>query len=75
MMETVRFRLNLSAEKMLAYYQGAAQQVIARASDGRRVQFPAQWLRRFVTAEGVAGLFEMQFGADRKLIGLQRIAD
>jgi hypothetical protein len=48
MMETVRFRLNLSAEKMLAYYQGAAQQVIARASDGRRVQFPAQWLRRFV---------------------------
>jgi hypothetical protein len=74
-METVRFRLNLSAEKMLAYYQGAAQQISVRASDGRRVQFPAQWLRRYVTADGVIGLFELRFGADRKLIDLQRIAD
>lgn len=75
MMETVRFRLNLSTEKMLAYYQGAAQQVSVQAGDGRRIQFPAQWLRCFVTAMGVTGLFEMRFGADRKLIDLRRIAD
>ncbi len=74
-METIRFRLSLSAERMLAYYQGAAQQVSVQTGDGRRVQFPAQWLRRFVTAAGVTGLFEMRFGADHKLIDLRRIAD
>lgn len=74
-MDTVRFRLNLTAEQMRSYYEGVARQVIVRASDGRRVQFPAQWLRRFVTLDGVYGLFEMRFGDDRKLIDLRRIGD
>lgn len=74
-MDTVRFRLNLTAEQMRSYYEGVARQVIALASDGRRVQFPAQWLRRFVTLDGVYGLFEMRFGDDRKLIDLRRIGD
>lgn len=74
-METVHFRLRLTAEQMRSYYEGAASQVIVRASDGRRVQFPAQWLRRFVTLGGVNGLFEMRFGDDRKLIDLRRVGD
>lgn len=74
-MEMVRFRLNLPAEKMLAYYQGAVQQVSVQVHDGRRLQFPVQWLRRFVTPVGITGQFEMRFGVDRKLIDLRRIAD
>lgn len=74
-MDTVCFRLTLSAEQMRSYYEGVARQVFVRASDGRRVQFPAQWLRRFVTLDGVSGLFEMCFGDDRKLINLRRIRD
>ncbi|HRF43346.1 MAG TPA: DUF2835 family protein [Candidatus Competibacteraceae bacterium] len=75
MIETVYFRLNLTVEQMHSYYQGVASQVIVRANDGRRVQFPAQWLRRFVTTGGVNGQFEMRFGDDRKLIGLRRTGD
>lgn len=74
-MDTVRFRLTLTAEQIRSYYEGVARQVVVRANDGRRIQFPAQWLRRFVTLDGVSGLFEMRFGDDRKLIDLRRIGD
>ena len=74
-MDTVRFRLTLTAEQIRSYYEGIARQVIVRASDGRRIQFPVQWLRRFVTLDGVQGLFEMRFGDDHKLIDLRRIGD
>lgn len=74
-MDIVNFRLSLSAEQIRSYYEGVARQVVVRANDGRRVQFPAQWLRRFVTNDGVNGLFEMRFGDDRKLIDLRRIGD
>ena len=74
-MEIVYFRLSLTAEQIRSYYEGIARQVVVRASDGRQVQFPAQWLRRFVTLEGVYGLFEMRFGDDRKLIDFQRVGD
>lgn len=73
--ESVYFRLSFTPEQILNYYRGTARQVVVRAYDGRRIQFPAAWLQRFVTHKGVHGLFEMRFGADRKLIDLRRIGD
>ena len=73
--ESVRFRLSFTSEQIQYYYSGVARQVVVRADDGRRIQFPASWLQRFVTHKGVHGLFEMRFGADRKLIDLRRIGD
>jgi hypothetical protein len=72
--QSVRFRLDLSRAQVLAYYRGAARQVIATAMDGRRVRFPAEQLRPFVAGDGVHGLFEMRFGEDHRLIDLRRIA-
>ncbi|MDQ5909697.1 MAG: hypothetical protein QG599_1792 [Pseudomonadota bacterium] len=74
-MDIVHFRLSLTAEQMRSYYEGVARQVVVRAHDGRRIQFPAQWLRRFVTLDGVHGRFEMRFGEDRKLIDFHRVGD
>jgi hypothetical protein len=71
----VSFRLELSRAAFLAHYQGVAAQVSVRADDGRRVQFPAVWLRRFVTETGVSGRFELRFGADHRLIELRRTGD
>jgi hypothetical protein len=73
MQQRVRFRLSLSAEQVLAHYRGAARQVSVVATDGRRVQFPAASLRPFVSPEGVHGLFELRFGPEHKLQGLERI--
>ncbi|MFY7907611.1 MAG: DUF2835 family protein, partial [Burkholderiaceae bacterium] len=42
------FNLTLSHEQFLAYYQGAANKVVVRCTDGQSIQFPARLLTRFV---------------------------
>ncbi len=74
-MNIVRFRLNLSQEQILAYYQGAANKVSVRAEDGRIIKFPAQWLRPHVSADGVRGRFQLRFTEENRLIDLRRIGD
>lgn len=72
-MPTVRFHLAISPERYRAYYQGAVRQVIATGHDGRRVQFPADRLRPFVTHDGVRGEFELEFDANHKFVALRRV--
>lgn len=69
----IRFRLAISAEEYLAYYQGSAQEVVVRSDDDRIVQFPASAIRKFVTCDGVFGSFEITFDENNKLIGIQPI--
>lgn len=71
----LRFRLAISADRYLRYYQGSAQTIIAKSHDGRRVQFPAASLRPFVTREGVRGEFALRFDENNKLIELVRVGD
>lgn len=71
----IRFRLAISPDEYLAFYEGAAREVVARAEDGRRVRFPAGALQRFVGHQGIHGFFELEFDADRKLLGLRRLGD
>ncbi|QKQ28327.1 DUF2835 domain-containing protein [Candidatus Reidiella endopervernicosa] len=71
----MRFRIEISAEKYLLYYNGSARNVITRSFDGRRVQFPASSLRPFVTHKGISGTFELRFDQNNKLIELVRIGD
>ena len=51
------FSLNISSAEYLAYYRGSANQVLARCTDGRTVQFPALLLKPFLTSAGVRGQF------------------
>jgi hypothetical protein len=51
------FNLHFSAQEYLQYYRGSVQQVVARCTDGRTVQFPARLLTPFVTSAGIQGLF------------------
>ncbi len=72
-MPEIRFRLDISPERYLSFYQGAARNVLATSVDGRRVQFPAERLRPFVTREGVRGEFVLEFDADNRFVGLRRV--
>ncbi|MBT8067678.1 MAG: DUF2835 domain-containing protein, partial [Gammaproteobacteria bacterium] len=38
---SIRFRLAISAEEYLAYYQGNAQVVVARSDNNKTIRFPA----------------------------------
>ena len=70
---SIRFRLAISAEEYLAYYQGSAQEVVARSDDDKIVRFPASAIRKFVTHDGVFGHFEITFDEKNKLIAIQSI--
>ena len=71
-MQTVTIRLNISPERFQAYYQGVVEYVVATASDGRTVQFPARVLRPFLSHQGVHGTFEITFDANLKFQAIRR---
>jgi hypothetical protein len=58
-MPSYRFPLRITTENYLAYYRGAAHQVVATCSNGEVIQFPASLLQSFVTPEGIRGGFEL----------------
>ena len=75
LMQEIRFRLNLTAAQFLAFYQGAAREVVTQALDGRTVRFPASVLRPYVLHNGVRGVFALRYDDTNKFSGLVRIAD
>jgi len=71
--QLIRFKLNLSYDQFLAVYQGMAKAVSVVADDGRRIQFPAGNVQRYLTKTGIQGYFEMELSPQNKLIKLTRI--
>lgn len=71
---TLVVNLVISAEEFQRLYQGAVRDVLATASDGRRVRFPAMILRPFVTREGIRGRFEIVFDDNNRFQTVNRLA-
>ena len=72
-MPAVRVRVHLPAEELLRWYAGAVSEVQARADDGRTVRFPARLLQPWVTRDGVAGHFEIQYDGAGRFTGIRRL--
>ena len=71
-MQTVRFRLQLNSEQYLAYYKGQAKRISVVCDDGRRIEFPAEHLRPYLTHDGIHGHFEIDFDQQKRFIALRR---
>lgn len=71
---SIRFRLAISAEEYLAYYQGNARDVVVRSEDGRNIRFPASAIQGFLTHSGIFGTFEITFDENNKLIGVRSVS-
>jgi len=67
-MPSLRIHLNISADEMLDYYRGVARSVHAEATNGKTVQFPASALQKFVTKEGVRGVYDLVFDDQNKFL-------
>jgi len=65
--------LYISPDEYQKLYAGVAQAVTARSIDGRRLRFPANALRQFVTAQGVKGRFELVVSEENKLVECRRL--
>ena len=72
-MPSVVVRIKLSKEQVMDHYRGMIREVVTLDGQGRSVQFPAMMLRKFVTAEGVRGVFEITFDDRNKLISMRRV--
>ena len=70
----IRFKMSVSYDQYLAFYQGIAKTVSVIADDGRRIVFPAGNIRRFLTKDGIHGYFEMELTAQSKFVGIKKLA-
>ena len=72
-MSSIIVQLNIYADEFQRLYEGSAKDVTARSSDGRRVRFPANILRPYVTHNGVQGTFAIHFSADNRFQSIEKI--
>lgn len=74
-MKSVEIQLAISETEFLKLYQsGGRANVFATARDGRRVQFPASSLRRWLRHDGINGLFVIYFDDSNRLSRIERIS-
>lgn len=66
--------LVITPEEYQRMYAGIAKHVSARSVDGRRVQFPANILRPFVTRDGIRGRFVIRFSDDNRFEAIEKLA-
>lgn len=65
-MKQFEFQLKITPQQYQQFYQGSINQVIAVDTTGATIQFPAAFLQRFVTANGVHGRFVLRCDDDFK---------
>lgn len=75
LMNEIRFRLEISAEEYLRYYQGEVDSVRVRMADGRIIQFPANALQKYISQSGISGSFRIVFDDNNKMISLERVSN
>ncbi|MES2675117.1 MAG: DUF2835 domain-containing protein [Pseudomonadota bacterium] len=72
-MQSIVMQLQISPDEFQRLYEGTVKEVSARSIDGRRVRFPANVLRPFVTHIGISGLFRIQFSDDNRFQRIEKI--
>ncbi|MDO6745735.1 DUF2835 domain-containing protein [Gilvimarinus sp. 1_MG-2023] len=72
-LKAVIIDLVIRAEEFERWYYGSAQDVIARAIDGRKVRFPASILRPYVSHGGISGRFRILFDQNNRFKCIDRI--
>ncbi|MEJ2418783.1 MAG: DUF2835 domain-containing protein [Exilibacterium sp.] len=72
-MTSIVVDLCISPEQFQRLYTGTARSVLVRARDGRRIRFPAQILRPFVTHEGVRGSFCVEFDQNHRFTHIKKL--
>ncbi|MBQ4812605.1 hypothetical protein A7985_03190 [Pseudoalteromonas luteoviolacea] len=72
-MQEYYFYLTLTYEQCLAYYEGEVEHIQVIEDGGKRIRFPAQHIRRFVSTIGVSGRFRLQLDDNNRFIALEKV--
>jgi hypothetical protein len=71
--DKITMDISISADEMLKWYTGHAQQAIITSRDGRSVALPVTLLHPFLTREGVHGRFVLYHDANYKCIDFKAV--
>ena len=74
-MKEYRFNLYISVDDFMAYYEGAARDVIAFSDDGLKIQFPAYVLRPYLTGKRICGEFILEYDEHNKFSSIKRLEE
>ncbi len=69
----IRFSLKLTVDQYLRVYQGTVKRISVIAENSQRIEFPAQNIRKFLTHDGIYGLFEMELSCENKFVAIRKI--
>jgi hypothetical protein len=72
-MSVIDIQIHIPAVEYRKHYRAPGATVLARATDGRSVSLPAGVLQRFVTHDGVHGLFRVEIDAAGRLRSIVRL--
>jgi len=73
-MPSAQFSIRIEAEEMEKYYRGQALSVVVKATNGLKIQFPANLLLPYITHDGVKGLFELNYDLQGKAQSLRQLS-
>lgn len=70
----MQFEINLHIDKseLVKYYTGTTI-VTAKSIDGRSVQFPVNILQKYITHDGIHGVFVLEYDDNFKFRNLKKL--
>ncbi len=71
-MTEYEFKLHLTADEYLQYYEGIASAIQVHTICGKTIQFPAEKMRSFVLKDGVHGSFIIKMDSNNKFLSLRK---
>jgi len=66
-------QLDISTTEFQNYYANNVKNVIAISNDGRKIQFPANILQKFVSHAGIQGLFKLTVDSQSKFQSMIKV--
>ncbi|QSX35725.1 DUF2835 domain-containing protein [Shewanella sedimentimangrovi] len=67
------FRINLSFDNFLPYYQGTAEMIQVKDDAGRLLWIHGRHLRRYLTREGIRGHFRLELDQQGKFVSIEKL--
>ncbi|MDH5218423.1 MAG: DUF2835 domain-containing protein [Gammaproteobacteria bacterium] len=68
------FSIRIPYDEFLRVYDGSAKYVVTRCHDGRRIRFPANILRPFLTHSGIQGEFVIVYDENNKFQRIEKVS-
>ena len=73
--KTLYFDLDINEDEILRYYKGTVSSVRVVTADNTKIQFPVQFIKRYVRHDGIHGRFRIVFDKNHKLVSIERLSE